>query len=234
MTRAIQVHVTHNTDAAATCAAQIIADAARAAIAERDKFLLALSGGSTPLPMFRALAAMPLAWSRVEIFQVDERLATRGSGQRNLSQIEAVFGKLGGRIHAMAVEDEDCLAATQAYESVLRRAAGEPPVLDLIHLGLGEDGHTASLLPGDATVAIAHCDVGISGTYQGTRRMTMTLPLINRARMRLWLVCGPGKRKMIRRALDGDRSIPAGLISGLATHLVTDQTDIAANESTAP
>lgn len=235
MTTAIQVRAGNNAQSAAQQAAQIIANAARVAIATRGKFLLALSGGATPQPMFRALAAMPLDWSQVELFQVDERFASPGSAQRNLTGIEAAFGKVADRlrINAMPVEDDDPFAAARAYENELWRAAGDPAALDMVHLGLGEDGHTASLLPGDAAAVIDDRDVVITASYQGHRRMTMTLPLINRARMRVWLICGAGKMKIIGRLLEGDRSIPAGRVSDAATWLVTDQTGVLAAQAAA-
>lgn len=222
---AIKLRVGRDAASAARRAAAIVASAGRTAIAERGRFLLALSGGSTPLPMFRALAATSLAWSRVQLFQVDERVASRGSDERNLSAIESTFGMLcaGLQIHAMPVESSDLAAAARDYEAGLRRTAGDPAVLDMIHLGLGEDGHTASLLPGDAALAIDDRDVGIAGPYQGSRRMTLTLPVINRARARLWLVCGERKSAMAARLLDRDRGIPAGLVDSADSWLITDR-----------
>lgn len=221
----IRLQVGRNAAMAARRAAAIIKGAGTAAIAERGRFLLALSGGSTPLPMFSALAATSLDWSRVHLFQVDERVSSPGSDARNLTAIEAPFRSLEGQlqIHAMPVEDDDLIAAAQRYEGTLRRTAGHPAVLDMIHLGLGEDGHTASLLPGDAAVAIDDRDVGIAGPYQGSWRMTMTLPIINRARTRLWLVCGESKAEIIGRLLDGDRTIVAGLVDNADTWLITDR-----------
>ncbi len=225
ITCVIRLQVGSNTAVAARRAAAIIASAGTAAITERGRFLFALSGGSTPLPMFSALAASSLDWSRVHLFQVDERVSSAGSDARNLTAIETSFRKFEGQlqIHAMPVEDHDLTAAAQRYEDTLRRMAGDPAVLDMIHLGLGDDGHIASLLPGDAAIAINDRDVSIAGPYQGKWRMTMTLPIINRARARLWLVCGKSKAGITGRLLDGDRTIVAGLVNTADSWLITDQ-----------
>lgn len=211
----LQLHVARD-------AAQMIARAGSAAIAERGRFLLAVSGGETPRPMFAALAAANLDWSRVELFQVDERVAPRGSSARNLSTIESVFGS--AQIHAMPVERADLRAAASAYEAVLQRAAGTPPVLDLIHLGLGDDGHTASLFADDAAVNVTDADVAITAPHADHLRMTLTLPMINRARARLWLVCGARKCAIAGQLRAGDPAIVASRVHRQNSWLVTDCT----------
>jgi 6-phosphogluconolactonase len=112
----------------------------------------------------------------------------------------------------MPVEAEDLAQAAATYARTLREIAGTPPVLDLVHLGLGPDGHTASLIPGDPVLKVTHQDVALTGIYQGRRRMTLTYPILNRARHILWLVTGEAKSGMLRRLHDGDQSIPAGRI----------------------
>src|SRR5262249_28681600 len=116
------------------------------------------------------------------------------------------------RIHAMPVESPNLQAACEEYARTLRTIAGSPPVLDLVHLGLGPDGHTASLVPGDAVLEIKDADVALTGLYQGRRRMTLTYPIINRSRRVLWLVTGSEKAGMVPRLPCGDTQIPAGRV----------------------
>jgi 6-phosphogluconolactonase len=115
-------------------------------------------------------------------------------------------------IHAMPVGAPDLEAAAKRYSRTLQEIAGSPPVLDLVHLGLGPDGHTASLVPGDPVLGVTDADVGLTGIYQGARRMTLTYPIINRSRQALWVVTGGGKAEMLARLCSGDRSIPAGCV----------------------
>jgi 6-phosphogluconolactonase len=112
----------------------------------------------------------------------------------------------------MPVESPDLEAAAKEYAKVLAKIAGAPPVLDLVHLGLGPDGHTASLVPGDAVLQVNDADVAVTGIYQGRRRMTLTYPVINRSRRVLWLVTGSEKAEMLVRLRNGDPSIPAGRV----------------------
>src|SRR3954454_12696919 len=134
-------------------AAGVIAQEAWLAVAERNRFVMAVSGGHTPWLMLRALAAEQMPWDRVHVFQVDERVAPAGDPDRNLTHLRESLlehARVRARqIHAMPVEAFDLEAAAGRYELALHRVAGSPPVLDLVHLGLGPDGHTASLVPGD-------------------------------------------------------------------------------------
>jgi 6-phosphogluconolactonase len=202
-------------DAVAQRAAEIIAMDARAAVAARGHFVMAVSGGRTPWKMLRALAGQDMPWSGIHLMQVDERIAPAGDPDRNLTHIEesllAHVPLPAGQIHAMPVEAPDLDAAAVSYASTLREIAGSPPMLDLVHLGLGPDGHTASLMPGDP-VLVAADDVALTGPYQGRRRMTVTYPVLDRARRILWLVTGDDKATMLARLRAGDRSIPAGRV----------------------
>jgi 6-phosphogluconolactonase len=117
----------------------------------------------------------------------------------------------------------DLKAAVRDYAATLQRVAGAPAVLDLVHLGLGSDGHTASLLPGDAALLVADADVALAGPYQGHRRMTLTYPVLDRARAVLWLATGADKRAMVARLLAGDRSIPAGRVAAQHALLLADR-----------
>jgi 6-phosphogluconolactonase len=212
----MKLEVFDDADSVALAAAATIAADARVAIATRGRFALAVSGGHTPWIMLRALAGEDIPWPGVHVFQVDERVAPDGHPDRNLTHLrESLLQHAPLRpeqIHAMPVETADLQAAAMQYALALREIAGSPPVLDLVHLGLGPDGHTASLVPGDAVLDVADKDVALTGVYQGRRRMTLTYPTINRARRVLWVVTGSKKVEMLRRLCEGDVSIPAGRV----------------------
>jgi len=212
----MKMEVLDDAEAVAHKAAAIIAAKARAAVAARGRFILAVSGGHTPWLMLRALAGEQVPWSAVHLFQVDERVAPSEDPDRNLTHInESLLTQVKlppGQLHAMPVEEQDLAAATIRYALTLREIAGAPPTLDLAHLGLGPDGHTASLVPGDPVLTITDADVALTGIYQGRRRMTLTYPALNRSRRVLWLVTGSEKVGMLARLRDGDVSIPAGRV----------------------
>jgi 6-phosphogluconolactonase len=223
----MKVEVLKDADSVAQAAAAIIAADARAAIAARGRFTLAVSGGHTPWIMLRAFAEEDIPWASVHVFQIDERVAPAGHPDRNLTHLRESFLQHAPlrpeQIHAMPVEAADLQAATIQYALVLREVAGSPPVLDLVHLGLGPDGHTASLVPGDAVLDVFDKDVALTGVYQGRRRMTLTYPTINRARRVLWVVTGSEKVEMLRRLRQGDVSIPAGRVNRDQALLLADQ-----------
>lgn len=212
----MKLEVFDDADSVARAGASVIAAESRAAVASRGLFTLAVSGGHTPWIMLRALAGEDVPWARVNLFQVDERVAPDGHPDRNLTHLrESLLQHVPLRpeqIHAMPVESPDLEAAATQYASVLREVAGSPPVLDLVHLGLGPDGHTASLVPGAPALDIDKADVAVTGVYQGRRRMTLTYPVLDRARRVLWIVTGGEKVEMLRRLRAGDRSIPAGRV----------------------
>jgi 6-phosphogluconolactonase len=205
-----------NAQAVAEAAADFIAAEARASVAARGVFTLAVSGGRTPWLMLRSLANQNVPWDDAHLWQVDERVAPDGDADRNLTHLrESLLANVrleAGRVHAMPVEALDLERAARAYSAELGVIAGEPPVLDLIHLGLGPDGHTASLVPGDPALNVTDSDVTLAGPYQGRLRMTLTFPVIDRARRVLWVVTGADKSTMLGRLLDGDRTIPAGRV----------------------
>jgi len=215
-------------DAAAVASrgAERIADAAAAAIAERGRFTLAVSGGHTPWQMLTLLAQRKLEWGRVHVFQVDERIAPDGDPDRNLTHLhESLLARAPlppQNLHPMPVNQADLGAAARAYAENLCHFAGTPPALDLIHLGLGPDGHTASLIPGDAVLRAGE-DVAVTGVYQHHRRMTVTYPVLNRARAILWLVTGTDKRDVLPRLLAADPSIPSGKVEQARAVLVADR-----------
>ncbi|HVA58578.1 MAG TPA: 6-phosphogluconolactonase [Gemmatimonadaceae bacterium] len=197
-------------------AAQVIAEDARRAVAARGRFLLATSGGTTPWRMLRLLVDEDVPWSQVHLFQVDERVAPEGHPDRNLTHLrESLLAHLPvppAGIYAMPVNAPDLERAAAEYAATLHNEAGNPPVLDLVHLGLGEDGHTASIVPGDARLTAATADVAATATYAGYRRLTLTVPAINRARAILWVVTGAAKGPALARLRHADRLVPAGRI----------------------
>jgi 6-phosphogluconolactonase len=212
----MEIKIFPDADAVAQAAAGLLAAEAREAIAARGRFVIAVSGGKTPWAMLRALAEEQVPWSGLEIVQVDERVAPVGHPDRNLTHMqESLLDRSPlrpERIHPMPVERTDLEAGAAEYAQALAALAGAPPVLDVVHLGLGPDGHTASLVPGDPVLDVTDRDVAITGVYQGRQRMTLTYPAINRARMILWLVTGAEKHEILQRLLAADSSIPAGRV----------------------
>jgi 6-phosphogluconolactonase len=212
----MKIEILTDANAVARKAAEIIAAEARTAVAARGRFIMAVSGGHTPWQMLRALASEEVPWEGVHVVQVDERVAPAGDPDRNLTHLrESLLDHAPLRpeqIYAMPVESSDLDAAAKRYATTLQEIAGSPPVLDLAHLGLGPDGHTASLVPGDPVLKVTDADVAPTGVYQGRRRMTLTYPMLNRSRRILWLVTGSDKVDALARLRDGDESIPAGRI----------------------
>jgi 6-phosphogluconolactonase len=212
----MKIEVLADAETVARKAAMIIAEDARAAVAARGHFIVAVSGGHTPWLMLRALAAEDVPWVGIHVVQVDERVAPAGHPDRNFTHLrESLLENAPLRpeqVHPMPVEEPDLEAAAASYSRTLQEIAGKPAVLDLIHLGLGPDGHTASLVPGDPVLAVADTDVALTGIYQGRRRMTLTYPILNRSHRVLWLVTGSEKFAMLGRLRAGDKSIPAGRV----------------------
>jgi 6-phosphogluconolactonase len=222
----LKLEILADANAVARRAAELIAGEARSATAARGRFTVAVSGGRTPWIMLRELAGQNVPWKSVHVIQVDERVAPAGDPQRNLTHLrESLIEKAPiapEQIHAMPVEATDLEDAAGQYSRTLENVAGSPPVLDLVHLGLGPDGHTASLVPGDAVLSVADRDVAVTGVYMGHRRMTLTYPVLNRSRLILWLVTGAEKAPMLRRLRGGDTSIPAGRVRRDSAILLAD------------
>jgi len=212
----VEIRILADADAVANEAAAIIAADARAAVALRGRFVLAVSGGHTPWLMLGDLANQEVPWRDVHVLQVDERVAPAGDPDRNLTHLrESLFAHVPlspDHVHAMPVEQADLDAAAAQYAATLREVAGSPPAIDLVHLGLGPDGHTASLVPGDPVLDVRNADVALAGPYQGHRRMTLTYPTLDRARRVLWVVTGAEKAKMLERLRRADPLIPAGRV----------------------
>ncbi len=224
----MELRVFPNVESLAREAARFMAMEATRAIEARGRCVMALSGGTTPWLMLRALAGQAIQWERLDIVQVDERVAPSGAQARSLTHLRASLGaRIGSapaaRVHPMPVESDDLAGAAGRYASTLANLAGTPAVLDIVHLGLGPDGHTASLVPGDPALCVNDSDVALAGPYQGTRRMTLTYPIINRARSILWLVSGDSKAKMLPRLIRSDPTIPAGRVEPVRARVFCDR-----------
>jgi 6-phosphogluconolactonase len=198
-------------------AAGYVAEHARAAVADHGRFTFAVSGGHTPWAMFAELQSEDMPWADVELFQVDERVAPDGDPDRNLTHLRESIGDARARVHPMPVTEADLQVAAAAYATVL------PERFDLVHLGLGPDGHTASLVPGDPVLAVTDALVGVTQPYQGHQRMTLTYPALARADQLLWLVTGADKRDALAKLLAGDESIPAGRVLASRSLIMADQ-----------
>ena len=224
------MHITilADTDAVAREAARTIATEARAAVAERGRFIVAFSGGRTPRHMLRYLADEDVPWKSVHVVQVDERVVPEGDSDRNITQLRKSLleytSLTSEQLYAMPVEFSDLEAGAKLYNAILRELAGSPPVLDLAHLGLGTDGHTASLVPRDPILEITDTDVAVTGIYQKRQRMTLTYRVLNRSRRILWVVTGSEKAGMLARLCSGDVAIPAGKVCQDCALVLADRT----------
>jgi len=223
----METRILADAGAVATEGARLIAAEARAAVAARGRFIVAVSGGRTPWQMLHTLAREDVPWAGVHVIQVDERIAPAGDPDRNFTQLrESLLEHAllpAENLHAMPVEEADVEMAARRYAGVLERIAGRPPVLDLAHLGLGPDGHTASLVPDDPVLNVVDRDVALTGIYLKRRRMTLTYPMLNRSRRVLWVVTGAEKAAMLRRLLAADGSIPAGRVHQERAVVVADR-----------
>ena len=209
------LEVLPDAEAVARRAADVVAAAVREAIAARGRFTFALSGGRSPWTMFRELEGEDVPWAEVGIWQVDERVAPDGDPDRNLTSLLPVIPG-DADLRPMPVIEADLEAAAERYARSL------PEAFDLVHLGMGDDGHTASLVPGDPVLEVADRDVALTEEYRGLRRMTVTYPVLDRAGRVLWLIEGDDKAPMVPRLLAGDRSIPSGRVATAEQLVVVD------------
>jgi len=215
-----ELEVVANERDAAQRGADLIAAAGREAVADHGSFSLAMSGGRTPWAMLAILSDREeMPWAETSLFQVDERLASPGSEDRNLTHlILGLSMQNQAALKPMPVTQRDLEAAARGYEASL------PEQLDLVHLGLGTDGHTASLVPDDPVLEVTDRRVALTETaYQDHRRMTLTYPALEAARRILWLVTGPEKRDPLQKLLAGDESIPAGRVRNDSMQIVADE-----------
>ncbi len=206
----MDIVVRPNALAAAHAAAYRVADEIAGAVSLRGRATIAFSGGSTPRLMFEHLAELPLPWRQVQVFQVDERAVPSEDLARNWTSLQPLTRLVPPtNQHPMPVEIAE---ADALYGHELDNVLGRPPVFDVVHLGLGDDGHTASLVPGDPILDVVDEDVGWVDSYRGHRRLSLTIPALSRARTQVWLVCGEEKAKAVGDVID-DRSLtPASLV----------------------
>jgi 6-phosphogluconolactonase len=209
----------------AAAAADRVLDLALDAARTKGRFCLAVSGGTTPALFLAELADRPMPWGQVHLFQVDERVAPDGDPERNLTQLEENLLERAplprSNVHPMPVTDSDLDGAATRYARELEGASGG--VLDLAHLGLGDDGHTASWPPGDPVREVSDRDVTVVGPFRGTTRMTLTPAAVNRALRVLWLVSGEAKSSVLPRFLAGDASLPASVVSRVRSTVFADR-----------
>jgi 6-phosphogluconolactonase len=210
----MEVRVNPDAGAAAADAADLLARRILRAVHDRGRCHIAVSGGGTPEPMFRALAERDLPWDRLHVHQVDERVAPRGDPARNVGML-SVLPLPAGNLHPMPVERARLTVAARAYAALL------PERLDVVHLGIGDDGHTASWPPGDPVIDSPD-PVALSAPYQGLVRMTLTPPVVNAARSRLVLIAGRSKAAAVRRWLLGDDNLPVQRVRRAGTTVVLD------------
>jgi 6-phosphogluconolactonase len=212
-----ETQIAPDANALAAMAASYVVSLAKAAVVARGRFTFAVSGGHTPWAMFEALRAEYMPWAQVELFQVDERVAPDGDPDRNLTHLRQSIGDVPAQVHPMPVNEPNLEAAAASYATVL------PERFDLMHLGLGPDGHTASLVPGDPVLGVTDKLVGVTQPYQGHQRMTLTYPALTRADQLLWLVTGADKRDAMAKLLAGDESIPAGRVRATRSLIMADE-----------
>jgi 6-phosphogluconolactonase len=212
-----EVEIQADAEGVARAGAAYVAERAREAVRSRGTFHFAVSGGHTPWAMFAELASEEVPWEGVVVYQVDERVAPADDPDRNLHHLHEALASVPARLEPMPVEDPDLEAAANRY------AARLPERFDLVHLGLGPDGHTASLVPGDPVLDVTDRLVALTQPYQGRMRMTLTYPALARARQILWLITGEDKKEALAKLLAGDTSIPAGRVQAASSLVLADR-----------
>ena len=198
-------------DAAARSLARRIGDAVR----RRGRADIAVSGGRTPAAMFVVMVDLTIPWHDLHIWQIDERVAPDGDPDRNLGLL-AVLPMPATNVHAMGVSEENLVRSASAY------ASGLPSRFDVVHLGLGGDGHTASWPPGDPVID-SSASVAITEPYKGRVRMTLTPSVVNSARSRLVVATGADKAVPFRQWLLEDRSVPIHRVRIAGTTVFIDE-----------
>ena len=225
------VEVLADGEALASRSVEVIVEAAASAIDERGKFVWAISGGTTPRRLLELLSERTdLDWSRTHLFQVDERVAPGGDSDRNATMLDTALltesflaENTPAGIHLMPVTSSDLATASLAYGELMDQHAGSPVVFDLVQLGMGSDGHTASLIPDDPILAVDDRDVAVSEEYQGRIRMSLTWPVLDRAKQLMWFIGGEWKQRAVRQFLDNDPAIPATLPTQARAVVLLDQ-----------
>ena len=210
----MNITVAPDPQAAANEAAAWIARQLRNAVSRRGSASVAFSGGSTPRLMLESLADLEVPWAAVTVFQVDERFAPDGDPDRNALLLD-VLRPLGAKVRLMPVNAADRAAGSRRYAALL------PDRLDVVHLGLGDDGHTASWPPGDPVIDDRRA-VALTGEFNGRVRMTVTVPVVNAARHRLVLATGAAKAVIVERWLLHDHALPIDRVSRPNTAVILD------------
>ncbi len=217
-----QVEILPDRSAIVTRALEIVLEVYKRAIARDGKFTIAVAGGSTPKPLYELLATQPLDWSKVHVFWGDERYVPVSDPQSNEGMTRKAWldrvAIPAENIHAIPTYDSDPADAAQRYQQHIQGFFGiwpsEFPKLDLVLLGIGDDGHTASLFPGTRALTVLDRLVTF-GQKDSQPRVTFTATLINKADTILFLVDGIGKANALKAimAADGDaNTYPARLI----------------------
>ncbi len=222
----MRIHVLPTPEVAAERAADWLRTEIGHARGQHGRCLVALSGGRTVWRMLRDLRRLRVHWHDLQVFQVDERVVPENDERRYARQIAdlliAPAMLRAAQFHAMPVERSDLESGAEDYARLLSEHGGTPPVLDVVQLGIGADGHTGSLLPGDRLLTARDRDVGISAPYQGVVRMTLTFRALDAARHRLWLVTGADKAAALKKLWAGDTSAPAGRVARESAFIFTD------------
>ncbi|MEM7339968.1 MAG: 6-phosphogluconolactonase [Actinomycetota bacterium] len=199
--------------------AAVVGEALELTLAAGGRASLACSGGSTPWPVYETLSEVPLPWERIDVLQVDERVAPDGDDARNLVGLRRTLtDRVPAVLHPLHVDPPD----PSADAAVLRAAAGDPPVLDVVVLGVGDDAHIASLVPGDPVLDVADQPVALTGGYKGYRRVTLTYPVLDAARLVVVLVTGMAKADAVAALLAADPATPAGRLRARRLVVVAD------------
>jgi 6-phosphogluconolactonase len=216
-----ELRIFDDAEALAHAASDYVLEYAQALTSGSSQFSFAVSGGKSPWVMLSDLAKEHLDWDRTVIYQVDERVAPDGDDLRNLTHLRSSLASTSATIEPMEVNAPDVDAAAERYAALL------PAQFELIHLGMGPDGHCASLIPNDPVLDVTDRLVAVSDVYQGTRRMTLTYPALSTAKQLLWLISGSDKQEALAKLLDSDPSIPAGRVEAASSIIMADRAALA-------
>ena len=212
--------------------ADVVAGEIGWAITRRGVAFIALSGGATPWLMLEALRHHPIDWTATHIFQVDERDATADSNDRSSTHIREVLTDHieipEPNVHMIPITGALALDADRYGQEVQTVTGG---TFDLIHLGLGDDGHTASLTPGDPALDAVEASAVVTDEYRGYQRVTLTYPVINAARSILWLTNGANKALALQQLLQADPAIPAGRVLQTNAQIFCDEAAMTADHN---